>query len=110
LNQEERQYGIATPAARANAPVVFVPTVMVRENQNALTNMTPPSSLPGSAASEDQERAFRDQFKRYVIAFVKEFRKYFPYKQTIRWSMEYGNNNEYSLIIFVKPPRSMNNH
>jgi hypothetical protein len=74
-----------------------------RRYDGEVENITP-RALPSDC--RDEERAFLQEFKDYVVDLVKECRQRFPYRQTIRWSIEYGNNNQHSLHILVKPSHS----
>ncbi len=102
MNEREGQEQVAT----AGAAIIFVPR-HIPGNEVHLTNVIP-RPLPGDC--RDEERAFHQEFEQAVVDVVRELRREFPYKQTIRWSIEYGDDKHYSVHILVKPRRSANNH
>ena len=57
---------------------------------------------------QDEEHAFVQDFERRITYLLKQFRREFPVKQTIRWTIEYGNNKTHTFHINVKPVSSMN--
>jgi hypothetical protein len=63
--------------------------------------------LPGDC--KDEEHAFRQDFDDEVVELIKDFRRQFPYRQTIQWSIEYGDDKQHSIYILVKPSQSLNN-
>jgi hypothetical protein len=99
---------VATP--RTSPAFVFVPhhVAATGGRQDDVENITP-RPLPSNDC-KDEERAFLKDFQEHVIDLISEFRRHFPYRQLIRWSIEYGDDKEHNLHILVKPSRSMNHH
>ncbi len=121
--QQTRQRRVAAPGGAAGTTTTIeTSTVMIfvsryvrgsggsnSSREMELENITP-RPLPND--SLDEQREFRQAFNQQVVGLIREFRRNFPYRQTIEWTIEYGNDNEheYTLHIIIKPPRSMNNH
>jgi hypothetical protein len=107
--EEERQEPIAT---MGNVVLVFVPrhtgAAAAARNQNDVVRIAPRTSL---GACKHHEREFLQQFERRILGLIVEFRRQFPYKQTIRWSIEYGDDDDqqHTVHVHVKPSRSMSN-
>jgi len=87
--QQEREHRLGT--------VVIVPRY-VQGIEDEVENITP-RPLPGDCRDEE-----------HILDLIREFRRHFPYRQTIQWSIEYGNDNEHCFHILVKSPRSKDHH
>jgi hypothetical protein len=93
---EQEDHGSRSPERRpypvtgtlANGAVVLVPR-HVEGQQNDVTNVTI-RPLPGDC--NEERAAFLQDFEDNVIDLIRDIRRQFPYEQTIRWSMEYGND------------------
>jgi hypothetical protein len=121
INQQQaRQRRVTAPGGAAGttietSTVIIFVSRYVRGSSGSnsremeLENITP-RPLPND--SLDEQREFRQAFNQQVVDLIREFRRNFPYRQTIEWTIEYGNDNEheYTLHIVMKPPRSTNNH
>ncbi|CAF1067369.1 unnamed protein product [Didymodactylos carnosus] len=48
---------------------------------------------------EEGEEKFLREFENRVLDLIREFTQQFPYKQSIIWSIEYGENKEYCIHV-----------
>jgi hypothetical protein len=125
--KEERQNRFATAAASAG--FVFVPryataaatatttattaieTTQYRSQRQGVGGFEVETIISRPLLDDcgDEERAYLQEFEQRVIDLIREFRRHCPYRHTIRWSIEYGNDNEHDFHILIKPRRSMVN-
>jgi hypothetical protein len=99
-------------AARNSTAIVFVSRNVTEggssNRQGGQVENVRPRPLPGHC--EDDKRSFIQEFREHIVDLVKEFRRDVPYRQTIQWTMEYGDSNQHTLHINAKQPRWMRQH
>lgn len=76
------------------------------QDDHGIVNVIP-RALPGPCIYE--EHAFVQGFKREVLKLLRDFRRHFPYRQTVQWTIEYGNERQHTFHIVVKPRNSITN-
>jgi hypothetical protein len=69
-------------------------------NQGQLMPVTP-RPLPRHNC-QDEKQEFMREFDEDVIELVRKLRRKYPYRQTIKWSIELGDDSEHSVNIVVK--------
>jgi hypothetical protein len=77
------------------------------DDSDEIENLTPQSVVVSDRAAERQ--AFLKAFEQHMISHLKTFRRQYPYRQKIRWSIEFEDGADHTFHILLKPPRSTNN-
>ena len=100
IDQQARQHRVViTPDT--NTVIVYVYRYVRSDREMEVENIIP---RPLSSDCKEEQRVFAQVFKEQVIDLIKQFRRHFPYRQKIEWTIEHGNDNEHehTLHIVVK--------
>jgi hypothetical protein len=60
-------------------------------------------STDSQDGQDDEQREFLRDFETQMTELIRGFRRQFPYRQTIHWSVEYGEGRRHQFHVIVKP-------
>ena len=105
MNEQE---ATVTSTTATNAVLVFVnrPNSGSDDPQGGSSATASPRPLPEDSEEEIEE--FLQEFDELALDLIRKLRRYFPYEQKIKWSLDYGNGRKHKLEVIVRPSRSMN--
>ena len=63
------------------------------------------SGISSQDGHDDEQGAFLRDFEEQMMELIRRFRRQFPNRQTIHWSVEYGEGQRHDFHVLVKPKR-----
>ncbi|CAF1426378.1 unnamed protein product [Adineta steineri] len=105
-SDEHGEQGLVAGDFGVRPAIIFIPRCMIDETASHVQ----PRLLMNN--TDDEQQAFIKDFQDAVVELLREFRREFPYKQIVRWSIEYGDDQQHCLEVLVKPPthQTMDKH
>lgn len=79
---------------------------MTDDDSDAIEDLTPTSLMTNEQA---ERRAFLQDFQAHITDLLRKFRREYPYRQTVRWRIDFEDGRNHTFHVVINPPRSTTN-